>query len=92
MSNHSLKLVDVLALDRTRLANERTLLAYARSAFALLIAGISLVKVFPEDVTLMILGGSFIILAPVLLSAGIYRAYRFQQRWQTYFNIRPKEA
>lgn len=92
MLNHSLKLVDVLALDRTRLANERTLLAYTRSAFALLIAGISLVKVFPEDVTLMILGGSFIILAPVLLSAGIYRAYRFQQRWQTYFNIRPKEA
>lgn len=92
MSKNALKLVDILALDRTRLANERTLLAYTRSAFALLIAGISLAKVFPEDLTLMILGVSFITLAPLLLSTGIYRAYRFQQRWQTYFNIRPEEA
>jgi putative membrane protein len=85
-----LKMVDILALDRTRLANERTLLAYARSAFALLVAGISLIKVFPQDVTIAILGSTFIGLSPFLLGFGIYRSYRFQARWKHYFNISPE--
>ncbi len=85
-----LKLVDILALDRTRLANERTLLAYARSAFALLVAGISLMKVFPQDVNIAILGSVFIGLSPFLLGFGIFRSYRFQARWKQYFSISPE--
>jgi putative membrane protein len=40
--NTALILRDELAVDRTRLANERTLLAYLRSAMALAIAGASI--------------------------------------------------
>jgi len=40
---------DHLAYDRTVLANERTLLSYLRTAIALLAAGATLVKIFPEE-------------------------------------------
>jgi putative membrane protein len=39
---------DQLALDRTRLANERTLLAYIRTAFMLLVAGATALKLFVD--------------------------------------------
>ena len=38
-----LAVADELALDRTHLANERTLLAYLRSGMALFIAGITII-------------------------------------------------
>lgn len=41
-----LTLNDYLAIDRTELANERTLLAYGRTAIALLITGVSAIKFF----------------------------------------------
>src|ERR1700738_1230147 len=37
---------DRLALDRTSLANENTLLAYIRTSLTILIAGVSLIKFF----------------------------------------------
>jgi putative membrane protein len=40
---------DRLALDRTHLANERTLLAYVRTAFMLLVAGATAIKALPHD-------------------------------------------
>jgi putative membrane protein len=40
---------DRLALDRTHLANERTLLAYVRTAFMLLVAGGTAIKALPTD-------------------------------------------
>lgn len=85
-----LKLVDILALDRTRLANERTVLAYARSAFALLIAGVSLLKVFPHDLNIAIMGSVFIGLFPLVFGIGVYRSYRFKNRWKHYFSISPE--
>jgi len=89
-STPALKMVDILALDRTRLANERTVLAYARSAFTLLIAGVSLLKVFPQDMNIVMMGSVFIGLSPLLFGIGIYRSYRFQNRWKHYFKISPE--
>ena len=83
----NLRLVDLLALDRTRLANERTLLAYGRSGFALLIAGISLIKLFHQDPVLVSLGGLFIGLFPFVVGLGMYRNRRFQKRWQLHFQL-----
>ncbi len=37
---------DYLAVDRTILANERTLLAWLRTSFNLVLAGISVMKIF----------------------------------------------
>lgn len=80
----SLKLVDWLALDRTRLANERTILAYSRSAFAVLVAGVSFIKIFESDLTLFWMGCFFMALSPILFSVGIYGSWRFNQRWKPY--------
>lgn len=47
---------DHLAIDRTRLANERTLLAWWRTGLTLVIAGVTLIKLF-EDTRWMVAGG-----------------------------------
>lgn len=45
-----LPLSDQLAIDRTHLANERTLLAYLRTGTALVVAGFSLINFFHDEV------------------------------------------
>jgi putative membrane protein len=60
-----LTLNDYLAIDRTVLSNERTMLAYARTALALVVVGGTCIKLF--DTTFMrivgvvfALGGTFV--------------------------------
>ena len=36
-----------LALERTKMANERTFLAFLRSGFVILVGGVTFLKVFP---------------------------------------------
>lgn len=43
-----MRIADYLAIDRTIMANERTLLAYVRSAVGLLIAGLALIRFFHQ--------------------------------------------
>jgi len=43
------QLTDRLALERTRLTNERMLRAYLRSSLTLVIAGFTLINFFRED-------------------------------------------
>ena len=50
-ANDDLTLRDVLAVDRTVVANERTLLGYARTTLALLAAGGSLLHFFDDTWT-----------------------------------------
>jgi putative membrane protein len=40
---------DYLALDRTKLANHRTFLAYIRTMIMLFASGITFLKAFPDD-------------------------------------------
>jgi len=47
----NLILRDHLAIDRTILANERTFLAYARTALALVVAGVSFIKLLDSPET-----------------------------------------
>jgi len=56
---------DVLAIDRTRLANERTLLAWLRTALMLLVSGVTLLKLFEGILVMEVLGA-------VLIPAGIF--------------------
>lgn len=64
---------DHLAYDRTVLANERTLLAYLRTAIALLAAGGTLVKIFPDEASMVVLGGVLLALGLLTSVAGIWR-------------------
>ncbi len=64
---------DYLALDRTRLANERTLLAYLRSGVSLVLAGATLLH-FSGDTWLAWVGLACI---PVGILAMLFGSWRF---------------
>ena len=67
----NLILRDCLALERTNQANERTFLAYARTAVMALFTGISLFKIFPESTTIFIFGWASIIASFILFFWGL---------------------
>jgi putative membrane protein len=74
MDESKLILRDWLALERTKLANERTFLAYFRSAMTFLVAGISLLKIsYFADVREI--GFIFLVASPVILIIGIIRLF-----------------
>ena len=64
---------DHLAYDRTVLANERTLLAYLRTAIALLAAGATLVKIFPEEPSIVKIGAVLLSIGGAAAVIGIWR-------------------
>lgn len=64
---------DHLAYDRTVLANERTFLAYLRTAIALLAAGATLVKIFPEELSMVRLGVVLLALGGATAVVGAWR-------------------
>lgn len=63
---------DHLAIDRTILANERTYLAYIRTALTLFIGGVTFIKFFDSIVTAMI-GWAFLPAACVAIWIGYTR-------------------
>jgi putative membrane protein len=67
-----LSLTDRLAVMRTALANERTLLAYVRTALALGAAGAGLVSLFTTR-SLRTLGWALIPIGAAVLVAGVAR-------------------
>ncbi|MFK5879065.1 MAG: DUF202 domain-containing protein [Flavobacteriaceae bacterium] len=72
MKENELKLSDILAIERTRLANTRTFLAYFRSSVFFLATGLSIIKInFFDDVSY--LGWGFVVIAPLLFFLGLYR-------------------
>ena len=72
MEQSELKLSDLLAIERTRLANTRTFLAYFRSSVFFLATGLSIIHInFFEDVPY--LGWGFVALSPILFILGYYR-------------------
>ena len=81
-----------MALERTRMANTRTMLAYIRSAVALFVAGAGLLKFVSEIVWVYIVGILFIIATPILLGVGIWEYLTMRKRidmheladWETF--------
>ena len=65
---------DRLALIRTQLANERTLLAYLRTAIMLAATGGTLLKLFGSDLVAVVSGWALIALAAAV---GVIGAKRF---------------
>lgn len=74
---HTLTLNDYLAIDRTVLSNERTLLSYGRTALALAALGVTAIKFFDEW-WLHALGGAGILLGVVIMGRG-WKRYRHMQ-------------
>lgn len=76
-----LSLNDHLAVDRTALANERTLLAYVRTALQLTVAGVSLIKFFDDPVTFAI-GVALVPIGFTILGSGFVLFLRRRRRLQ----------
>lgn len=75
----NLKLTDKLAIERTRLANERTFLAYFRSAIVFSSSGAAILKLeMFEDVKWI--GYLLIIIGPILLLIGLLRLIYVKKR------------
>jgi putative membrane protein len=80
-----MKTNDLLAIERTQLANERTFLAYFRTFIVFLSSGFAIIKLdLLKDISLV--GYALIILAPILLFMGIFRYFRTRKRLKKYYN------
>lgn len=82
---------DYLAIERTRLANERTLLSYIRSSLYLLLGGIAFfqLKNFPDFKYLAVLS---LVFSAIFLIIGIYRFMVLKKSLKTlYYNSKSKK-
>lgn len=83
---------DYLAIERTRLANERTLLSYIRSSLYLLLGGIAFfqLKNFPDFKYLAVLS---LVFSAIFLIIGIYRFMVLKKSLKTlYYNSESKKT
>ncbi len=72
MSENRLTIADKLAIERTNMANERTILAYFRTFIILLSSGIAIIKIdFLKEVNS--LGIILLAIAPIFLIIGVFR-------------------
>lgn len=78
-----MSLRDHLALDRTVLANERTLLSYMRTAFGFVAGGVTLVKLFPDDAILVWLGFLLVVIGGSIAILGLGRFVVVSRRLKT---------
>ena len=76
---------DHLALVRTRLANERTLLSYIRSALYLLIGGIALLQL-KDYGDLRWAGISSLVLCVLFVLIGLYRYHTLRQQLDRFYS------
>lgn len=63
---------DELAKQRTELANSRTLMSFVRTALMLFATGITFIKLFIDDETLVLIGNILIPISGLLLIYGIF--------------------
>ena len=69
---------DYLALDRTKLANERTLLSYIRAFIYFMVSGVGFIEL-TEKAVYMYIGIILAAISPVFLVLGIYRFIRLKK-------------
>ena len=78
-----------LAIHRTSLANERTFLAYFRSFIVILSSALAIIKLEIFE-RLVVLGYILLVIAPILLIAGIFRYYYVKSRLKKYLQTNSK--
>jgi putative membrane protein len=71
-TNEEMILRDHLAVDRTKLANQRTLLSYIRTTLMLAATGITVIKIIPPGDILFYAGLVIAAISPLFIVVGIY--------------------
>ncbi len=75
---------DLLAIERTNLANERTFLAYFRTFIILISSGFAIMRLeFLHQIN--ILGILLISISPIVLAFGIFRYTTTRKRIRSYY-------
>ena len=69
---------DYLALDRTKLANERTLLSYIRAFIYFIVSGVGFIEL-TNNILYTYIGIILAAISPVLLIVGIYRFIKLKK-------------
>ncbi|MFK8113147.1 MAG: DUF202 domain-containing protein [Rubripirellula sp.] len=69
-----------LALVRTDLANERTLLAYGRTSLMMAGTGVTLIKFFPESAWIRAIGWGLATVGATVGLVGLLRFHRLRKR------------
>jgi putative membrane protein len=82
---------DYLALERTRLANERTLMSYLRTSLYLLLGGIAFLQLEGFD-TIKWIGHLSLALSILILVIGFFRFFRLQKRLKGYYDFSAKQT
>ena len=82
---------DYLALLRTKLANERTLLSYLRTSLYLLLGGIAFLQLQGFD-NIKWIGYLSLTLSIIILVIGIFRFYNLKKRLNSYYYSAGKPA
>lgn len=75
---------DYLALERTKLANERTLLSYIRSSLYLLLGGIAIIQLEGFE-SIKFLGYVSLSLTIVFIIIGVYRFQKLNKQLRNYY-------
>ena len=65
--------LNTLAMSRTILANERTFLAYIRTAIMVAVSGVTLIKFFGDEMHFLIFGIALLPVAFVIAGYGFWR-------------------
>lgn len=76
-----------MALERTKMANTRTMLAYLRSAVALFVAGAGLLRFVSEIAWIYSIGIIFIIATPFVLFFGLWEYATMRKRLEKHEQV-----
>ncbi len=77
---------DYLALERTRLANERTLFAYIRTSLYLVLGGIAFLQLQGFE-KIKWLGYLSLVLSIIFLVFGILKYYQLKNKLKKYYSV-----
>lgn len=78
VSNSSIEIRNSLALSRSVMANERTLLAYIRTGLTLIVSGGGIIRFIQDGKYILFFGLIFIAIGIFFLCWGIYRFRQYK--------------
>jgi len=82
---------DYLAIDRTRLANQRTLLAYIRTAIMIFGTGITFIHIFRTQHILWIIGISLLPVSLLTAIIGLVSFFTTRNKMKNLYNFKIEE-